>query len=109
MIRVSITRNKQNCIVEYRVTGHAGYDDHGRDVVCSAVSTLAQAVIIGLERVVDIKPGYSVEGGSLCCTIPPLDVLKRREVDILLDTMFHTLLSIKQSYPENISISEMEV
>jgi uncharacterized protein YsxB (DUF464 family) len=109
MIEIEIKKNKQNSIIEYRVTGHAGYDEYGRDVVCSAVSALAQAVIIGLENVVGIKPKYSIANGDLHCLVPTLDSLKRREADILLDTMFHALKSIKDSYPENISISEMEV
>ncbi|MGI6698236.1 MAG: ribosomal-processing cysteine protease Prp [Clostridia bacterium] len=109
MIRVSIKRNKQKSIVEYRVTGHSGYDECGRDIVCSAVSTLSQAVIIGLEKVAGIAPKYWIKDGDLHCIIPPLDVKNRREADLLLDTMYHTLISIKQSYPENISISEMEV
>lgn len=77
--------------------------------MCSAVSTLSQAVIIGLEKVAGIAPKYWIKDGDLHCIIPPLDVKNRREADLLLDTMYHTLISIKQSYPENISISEMEV
>jgi uncharacterized protein YsxB (DUF464 family) len=109
MIEIEIKRNRQNSIIEYRVTGHAGYDEYGRDVVCSAVSTLAQAVIIGLEKVAGIKPKYSIANGDLHCIVPPLDSGRRREADILLDTMFHALMSIRDSYPGYVSISEMEV
>jgi hypothetical protein len=109
MITVCVKRDKKNSIVEYRITGHADYDEYGRDVVCSAVSVLAQSVIIGLTRSVGIKPEYSMDGGNLYCILPPLDYKKRKEADLLLDTMFYTLESIKQSYPGNISIFETEV
>ncbi len=109
MIIVNVKRNKQKSIVEYRVTGHANYGEYGKDVVCSAVSVLSQAVIIGLTKAVGIKPEYSIKDGDLHCIIPPLRDQKRREADLLLDTMIYTLDSIKSSYPENISIYEVEV
>ena len=109
MIRISVKRDKRNRIVEYRVTGHAGYDEYGRDVVCSAVSAIAQAAIIGLVKVAGIEAEYSIDGGDLYCAVPHLEGQRRREADLLLDTMFYTLESIRDGYPGNILISETEV
>ncbi|MGI6704131.1 MAG: ribosomal-processing cysteine protease Prp [Clostridia bacterium] len=109
MIKVCVKRDKQNSIVEYRVTGHAGYDAHGRDVVCSAVSVLAQAAVIGLTRVVGIEVDYSIDDGDLYCVIPSLKGDSRREADLILDTMFYTLENIREGYPGNILITETEV
>lgn len=47
MIKVEFTRNKQNEIIKVKVSGHSGYDDIGKDIVCSAVST-AMYVTIGI-------------------------------------------------------------
>jgi hypothetical protein len=109
MITAYVKRDNKKSVVEYRITGHANCGEYGRDVVCSAVSVLAQAIIIGLTKTMGIKPDYSIDGGDLYCAIPPLDEKRRREADLLLDTMFYTLKSIRDSYPENISIFETEV
>lgn len=109
MIIISIKRDNKNSVIEYSVTGHADFAEHGRDVVCSAVSTLAQAAIIGLTKTMGIKPDYTIEEGELYCVIPPLDQRRRQQADLLLDTMVYTLESIRESYPENISIRELEV
>lgn len=109
MIRVDIKRDDQNNIVEYKVTGHAGYDKRGRDIVCSAVSVLVQASIIGLTKVANVKVEYSTGDGKLHCIIPPLEQRSRREANLLLDTMFYALEDISENYPGNVVISEMEV
>ncbi len=110
MIRIYVKRDKENNIVEYKVTGHAGYDKHGSDIVCSAVSALTQASIIGLIKVAGISVDYSVDSdGALHCIIPPLRRRRRREANILLDTMFYALGDIEKNYPGNVLISETEV
>ncbi|MDR1515337.1 MAG: ribosomal-processing cysteine protease Prp [Synergistaceae bacterium] len=35
--------------------GHAGFADEGKDIVCAAVSTLMQALLVGLEDVLGLK------------------------------------------------------
>ena len=37
-------------ITGYKVSGHAGYSEEGSDIVCSAVSALTQAPLLGLEK-----------------------------------------------------------
>ena len=40
MINVSIYKNADNLITGFKLSGHAGYSEHGSDVVCAAVSAL---------------------------------------------------------------------
>ena len=40
MIRVVIDK-KDGYIDGFRLSGHAGYDDYGKDIICSAMSMLA--------------------------------------------------------------------
>ncbi|MCR4420822.1 MAG: ribosomal-processing cysteine protease Prp [Clostridia bacterium] len=49
------------------VRGHAGYGPHGRDIVCAAVSALAQTAVLALERLLGLKPRVRVEDGYLEC------------------------------------------
>lgn len=50
MIRITVRRNGAGAVTGLDVTGHAGYAEHGRDIVCAAVSALAQTAVLGLER-----------------------------------------------------------
>ncbi|MBA1335241.1 MAG: putative ribosomal protein [Firmicutes bacterium] len=109
MIKVKIKKDKNSHIIEYRVYGHAGFDEYGKDIVCSAVSALTQAVVIGLKEVAGIEIDYSVNGDALRCSLPPLEDYKRREADILLNTMCLALDNIKSSYPSNLTVIEEEV
>lgn len=44
MISITIRKNNQHNIDFIHVTGHANYAEHGKDIVCAAVSTLLQVV-----------------------------------------------------------------
>ena len=39
MIRVVIGK-RDGCIESFRISGHAEYDDYGKDIICSAVSMI---------------------------------------------------------------------
>lgn len=47
-------------ITGYKVSGHAGYSEEGSDIVCSAVSALTQAPLLGLEKHLKLNPSYVV-------------------------------------------------
>ena len=58
MIRVVFTDRRMT------VTGHAGYAEKGKDVVCAAVSALVYALIATLEETGNmresvVRPGYA--------------------------------------------------
>ena len=40
MIKVSIYKNDEGKMIGFRLSGHAGYAEHGQDIVCAAVSAL---------------------------------------------------------------------
>lgn len=42
MIEIKLTTSKDSFCL--RITGHAGYAEHGKDIVCSAVSILFQTL-----------------------------------------------------------------
>ncbi len=49
MIRVEFSGNSDN-ITGFEVSGHAGYDEYGRDIVCAAVSALATNTANSIEQ-----------------------------------------------------------
>lgn len=50
MIRVVIGR-KDDHIRSFKVSGHAGYDDYGKDIICSAISMLAINTVNSLQYI----------------------------------------------------------
>lgn len=111
MVRIVLKRDKTGHVVGYQVAGHAGFDEYGRDIVCAAVSVLAQATLIGLSRAAGIDIDYCIdrEKGLLACRLPYLEGQQREKADLLLDTMRISLESLQRRYPDNISIVEEEV
>lgn len=50
MINVSMFQNKNHSITGFKLSGHAGYAEHGQDVVCAAVSVLVMNTINSIEH-----------------------------------------------------------
>jgi uncharacterized protein len=110
MIKIRIERDQRNEIQAYTVTGHAMTAPHGQDLVCAAVSALAQTTILGFYEVLEQKPAYEITEGRLECRImDSLDEKQRREAAILLKTMLAGFRNIQQQYPKVIAIEDEEV
>ena len=53
MIRVTIYRTGRQEYAGFDVSGHAEYDDSGKDIVCAAVSALVITTLNSIERFTD--------------------------------------------------------
>ena len=110
MITIRVRRNTKNEVVSYQVTGHSGTAPSGEDIVCAAVSVLAQSTILGFRHVLKQQPEYSIDDGSLHFHVGnSLSSSERKEASILLETMVIGLKNIKEQYPTVIAIEEEEV
>lgn len=49
MTRVTICRDANDVIMGFRIEGHSGYAQSGRDVVCAAVSVLTLTAVNSVE------------------------------------------------------------
>jgi hypothetical protein len=90
--------------------GHADYDITGQDIVCAAVSTLAQTLVNSLEAQ-GVDPTYSVdEDGYLDCIVPKVPEILD---DIVTQTIFKTIKvgieGISEAYGEYVRLFEEEV
>ena len=92
-------------------SGHAEYDEYGRDIVCSAVSALTQTCVLGLTKVVGIDAGVSIseETGITCILDRGASKKQRREAQLLFDTLVMGLFSIESAYPNTLNIQHKEV
>ena len=108
MIRVKVTY-REDCICSLEVTGHAGYAEHGSDIVCAAVSVLVTTTINGIERLAGFTPLTEVddvEGGYLYTEMPS-DCLKEQTSQLLLQNLVDGLNDVRQEYPDYLSLKEI--
>jgi len=96
-------RTDLNKISQMEVTGHALYDDSGKDIVCASVSTAIIVTINALEKLNvldDIE--YTIEEGYFLVAIKKhSDIL-----DALIDNLSYSLNDLSNQYPKYIKIKK---
>lgn len=105
-IKFEKTSNK---FVSFLVSGHAGYDEYNKDIVCSAVCAIAQTTIIGVLEVLHIKASYVAEDGNISLDIKKRTIEDIEKSQILMETMFLGLRNMELSYGDYINVEIEEV
>ena len=100
MIKVSVESKNKKHIDLVKIYGHAMYDDFGKDIVCSSVSSIIITTVNGIYEidkdylnVEEIKDGMNIT------------ILKEDKVcDKLIKNMLTLLSELEDTYPENIKV-----
>ena len=98
MIKINV-KKENNIIKSVEVKGHADYADFGKDIVCSAVSSIVTTTINDILTLDKNAIKYITDDGNV--TITNLD---NEIANKLLNTMLNTLSDLATSYPKNIRI-----
>lgn len=96
MISVSLLKNR------IEIKGHALYDDYGKDIVCSAVSSIVITTINGIISIDEDAVFYQVDDGKVVIEIKKDDLITSK----LIDNMIDLLKKLSYDYPKNIKIKE---
>ena len=81
------------------VKGHAEYDEYGKDIVCSAVSSIVITTINAIVRIDSTCIDYNDNDGVY------IKILKHTEViDKLLENLECLLQDLEKQYPKYIEI-----
>lgn len=83
------------------VCGHAGYAEHGKDIVCSAVSTLTQTLIASLEELTEDEFSYQAEAGNVNIVFEK-DLSE--DAHLLIKSFFIGASGVAGAYPDNVKI-----
>ena len=90
---------KENLI---EITGHSGYDIIGKDIVCSAVSSIVTTTINGIISIDSEAISYKYYNDKMT-----ISILKKDEITIkLINNMLDLLTSLAKDYPKNIIVKE---
>lgn len=109
MIYINI-KKKGKYIQTIEAVGHSGYAESGKDIVCSAVSTLMQSLILGFEKVLKITPEVEVDENIPIIKVQvdlDMDEDMMSHVQVLMKSTRLGLKDIADSYPKFIKIKEM--
>ena len=95
-------------ITGFTVSGHSGYAEAGKDIVCAAISavvTMAEATInevCGAKAKVRVKE----EDARITLTLPT-SCDEEESVQAVLSGMMLTLISLREDYPDYIEVLEV--
>ena len=96
MIRVL---KKDNII---SISGHAMYADYGKDIVCSAVSSIIITTINGILTINDQAITYKNKTDGIEIEIKSFDNVTLK----LIDNMIQLLTKLSNDYPKNLKVKE---
>ena len=95
VINVEFHYDSSDRINGFSISGHAGYDEAGKDIICSAVSVLAINTINSIEELTDDKYNVNNDESGLL----EFDVLTLSDFsELLLKSLYIGIDSIIKSY-----------
>ena len=98
MIKVNVKYNN-NKVYELVIKGHAGYDVHGKDIVCAAVSSMAITTVNNIISL-DDSVCYEENSGLLIIRIKKDTEVNQK----LLNNLVRMFGELEMQYPKNIEI-----
>ena len=94
MIKVKVLNN------HIEISGHAMYDDKGKDIVCASASSIVITSVNAIEKLDKEAISYIEKDGYL-----KIDILKEsKEVNIIISNMIELLEELQEQYKKNIKI-----
>ncbi|GAB6281228.1 MAG: ribosomal-processing cysteine protease Prp [Thermovirga sp.] len=108
MTEIRVIR-RGNTICGLELSGHSGYGEQGRDIVCAALSTLIQTLEIGLADVLKID-GVSAEVDEDQAYMGVFwEQNGEGQTEGLVNTIIAALKSIEKGYPSYTRFVEVNV
>ena len=94
MIAVSVRKDG------IEISGHAGYAETGKDIVCAGVTALTQTLIRSLEELVGDEVEYEISPGRVDIHYGDLS----EEGKLLVDSFFIGICQIASEFSEHVNI-----
>lgn len=91
---IEVSRSKESI----RICGHAGYAEHGKDIVCAAVTALSQTLIMSVEELTDDEIQCEISLGR--AEIHYRDLSEAGK--LLVDSFFIGIERIAEAFPQNV-------
>lgn len=99
MIHVKIEK-KQAKYKKVTILGHALYDDYGKDIVCSAASSIVTTTVNGILALDKGSLSYMISKKGMTINVKNDDTTTQ----ILVGNMVSLLKELEKNYPANIEV-----
>ena len=99
MITVTIEKEKSK-YKKIKILGHAMYDDYGKDIVCSAASSIVTTTVNGILTLDKGSLSYLVSKKGMTIDIKSED----ETTQLLINNMVSLLKELEMNYPDNIEV-----
>ena len=99
MINVKVVKEKAK-YKKITILGHALYDDYGKDIVCSACSSIVTTTVNGVLALDKESLSYAVSKKGMTIEVKNED----STTQILIGNMISLLKELEENYPENIEV-----
>lgn len=84
---------------EFKISGHAGYAESGKDVVCASVSSAVQLTVNMLDCF-DCEPQVSADENIICCSVKDGET-----ASMLIGQLLRHCRAILEEFPKTINIT----
>ena len=101
-----MTRTKAGAINSITAEGHTGYAKSGEDIVCASVSSLMQALWIGLDEILKVENLRKERDGK----IPRIGLAwdpETPETQVVARTIARSLEELAESHPKYVKYREI--
>lgn len=99
MIKVSVLKENRK-YKKITILGHAMYDDYGKDIVCSACSSIVITTVNGILALKKGSLDYLVSKKGMTINVKSDD----ETTQILINNMVSLLRELEENYPNNIEV-----
>lgn len=99
MIRVNVSLC-DNRVSRVMISGHAGYDEFGRDIVCASASSIVITSVNAIVKVDCESIKYIIKDDLVDISI----LNNNSTTDILINNMIELLQDLEKKYSKNIKI-----
>ena len=100
MIKVRV-KNNNGLVESIKCSGHAGYADYGKDIVCASFSTM---IITTINAILEIdKDAINYTDGN---NLEIINIKKDNITNSLLKNLVNMIYELKNNYDKNIDVKE---
>lgn len=95
-------------IIGFNITGHANYSEHGKDIICAAVSSAVYMVANIIVELLKVNAEVSINEkcGAMHVSIPYNEISR---CNLIFEGLKIHLLMLEENYPKHIKVMYMEV
>ena len=101
-----VTYSNDGRVFKLGLEGHAGYDNEGKDIVCSSISTITYMLTNELLVHCDsIFCNHSLKSGDVKISAHARNEIGMTVCEVLFNAAVRTLKGLAKMYPENVSFT----